>query len=119
MARYQKGDYDKAIQAFELALSSDLKNYGQAEPNVARTYNALGLAWDKQGNYDQAIKYHELAAASAIKAFGVDHNEVALASNLKTFGEDHSKIAQVYNNLGLAWYQKGEDDRRLNTMSWP
>ena len=36
-----------------------------------------------------------------------------LQSELKTHGEDHQKVANYWNNLGLAWYAKGEYDKAI------
>ena len=40
------GEYDKAIEYYELALASDLKTYDEDHPNVAIRRNNLGAAWD-------------------------------------------------------------------------
>ncbi|HJN25080.1 MAG TPA: tetratricopeptide repeat protein, partial [Rhodospirillales bacterium] len=44
MAWQAKGEYDKAIEYYELALASDLKTLGEDHPDVARVRNNLGLA---------------------------------------------------------------------------
>ncbi len=95
---YQKADYDKAIEHYELAMTSYLESFGEAHAKVARTYNALGLAWKSKGNHDKAIKYFAFALASSLKAFGETHHEVAI----------------VRGNLGLVLHQKGRYNTAIN-----
>ncbi len=85
-------DFKNAIHLFEKALASDLKNFGEDHPDVARDRNNLGTAWDALGQYEKAITYFELA----------------LASDLKTYGEDHPDVATDRNSLGAAWYALGK-----------
>jgi len=94
------GEYDKAIEYYELALESDLKTFGPDHPNVAMRRNNIGGAWDSKGEYDKAIEYYELA----------------LASNLKTFGPDHLYIETTSEGRGTA---RASTTRPSNTMNWP
>lgn len=134
-----KGNYDKAIEYYEKALNSDLKNYGEDHPNVATYRNNLGATWKAKGEYDKAIEYYEMALNSDLKNFGENHPKVAtrwnnlgevwrakgkydkaigyyekaLNSDLKSFGENHPNIAAHRNNLGVAWNAKGEHDKAI------
>ena len=127
-------NYKKAIGYYELALSIDLKIFGEDHPRVATDRNNLGGAWDSLGEYQKAIAYYEQALSSDLKTVGEEHPnvardrnnlgsawkalgeyqkaikyfELALSSNLKTFGEDHPRVATDRNNLGGAWYSLGE-----------
>jgi tetratricopeptide (TPR) repeat protein len=58
---YTLAQYDKAIEYFEKALSSDLKTFGEDHPQVAIYRNNLGQAWYAKGEYDKAIEYFEKA----------------------------------------------------------
>ena len=137
-----KGNYDKAIEYYEKALNSDLKNYGEDHPNVATYRNNLGATWKAKGEYDKAIEYYEVALNSDLKNFGENHPKVAtrwnnlgevwrakgkydkaigyyekaLNSDLKNFGENHPNIAAHQNNLGVAWNAKGEHDKAIEYL---
>ena len=137
-----KGNYDKAIEYYEKALKSDLKNFGENHPNVATYRNNLGSTWKAKGEYDKAIEYYEKALKSDLKNFGENHQKVAtrwnnlgeawrakgeydkaieyyekaLESDLKNFGENHPNIAAYRNNLGVAWNAKGEHDRAIEYL---
>jgi tetratricopeptide (TPR) repeat protein len=51
----------------------------------------LGAAWIAKHQYDKAIEYFAKV----------------LGSDIKTFGPVHPKVARDWNNLGLAWKNKG------------
>ncbi len=137
-----KGNYDKAIEYYEKALESDLKNYGEDHPNVATYRNNLGATWKAKGDYDKAIEYYEMALKSDLKNFGENHPKVAtrwnnlgeawrakgeydkaieyyekaLKSDLRNFGEKHPNVAAHRNNLGVAWNAKGEHDKAIEYL---
>lgn len=79
----KKGEYDKAIEYFEKALKSDMKNFGEEHPNVATRWNNLGAAWDSKGKYDKAIEYYEKAMKSFKKA-GLLHHVKSIEGNLRS-----------------------------------
>ncbi len=138
----EKGNYDKAIEYYEKALNSDLKNFGEDHPNVATYRNNLGSTWKAKGEYDKAIEYYEKALKSDLKNFGENHQKVAtrwnnlgeawrakgeydkaieyyekaLESDLKNFGENHPNIAAYRNNLGVAWNAKGEHGKAIEYL---
>ena len=81
-----KGEYDKAIADYNLALAIN--------PQFALAYNNRGLAWYKKGEYDKAI---------------ADFNEVERFLD----PSDAANIAATYNSRGLTWYGKGEYDKAI------
>jgi len=135
----EKGEYDKAIEYYEKALKSDLKNFDENHPTVATSWNNMGLAWKHKGKYDKAIEYYEKALMSYLKNFGKNHPNVAtswnnlglawasksnydkaieyyekaLESALQNFGEEHPIITTYWNNLGGAYIEKGEYDKAI------
>lgn len=94
---FDKGDYDKAIEYYQKALTIDLNALGPDHPDMAASYNNLGIAYDAKGDYDRAVEYHRQA----------------LTIRLKALGANHPDVAQSYNNLGIAYDAKGEDDRAI------
>ena len=137
------GDYNKAVEYYERALASYLKNYGEDHPDVAISRNNLGATWDALGEYEKAIGHYEQALDSDLKTYGEDHPDVAidrnnlgmawlalgeyekaiaylekaLASDLRTYGEDHLQVATYYNNLGGAWHALGEYKRAYDYLA--
>ena len=136
---YTLGQYDKAIEYFEKALESNLKNFGPDHPEVATNWNNLGSALDSKGEHGKALEYYEKALESNLKTFAPDHPNVAtcwnnlgsawhskgnydktieyyekaLRSNLKTLSPGHPDVATCWNNLGSAWNAKGEYDKAI------
>tara|TARA_R110002073_G_scaffold27244_2_gene88187 strand:- start:6042 stop:7136 length:1095 start_codon:yes stop_codon:yes gene_type:complete len=128
------GEYKRAIEYYEQALTSDLKTHGENHLDVAINRNNLGATWDSLGEYKKAIEYYEQALTSDLKTYGEDHPDVAIdrnnlgmawhalgeykkaigyleqamASDLKTYGEDHLQVETYRNNLAGAWYALGE-----------
>lgn len=60
---YTKGQYQKAIRYFEMALADYRGVLGEKHPSTATGYNNLGLAWKSLGQYQKAIGYYEKALA--------------------------------------------------------
>jgi tetratricopeptide (TPR) repeat protein len=77
MVWHKKGEHDKAIEYFELALESDLKTYGENHPAVATDRNNLGSVWQVLNKLNKAIEYFELALESVNK----NHPNVAIYRN--------------------------------------
>ena len=59
---------------------------GEGHPDVATSYNTIGVALDSQGRYDEALVYYRKA----------------LAIRIKVLGEEHPDVASSYNNIGNA-----------------
>ena len=71
------GDFEKAKEYHELALSIYVKNLGPENVEVANSYNNLGLVHRKPGNFEKAKEYHELALSICVKNLGSKNVEVA------------------------------------------
>lgn len=65
--------YTEAVRYFEKALALDIKNHGEASPEVAACWNYLGMAWDSLAEYKKAIEYYEKALAIFEKTLGGQH----------------------------------------------
>jgi tetratricopeptide (TPR) repeat protein len=94
------GDYRRAIDYYEQALSIDRVVYGEQHPNVARELNNLGESWKDLGEYNKAIAYYE-------QALSIDR----LVS-----GEQHPHVARELNNLGLAWIYLGDHKKAIGYL---
>jgi tetratricopeptide (TPR) repeat protein len=83
---YFLGQYKKAIESFEKALSSDVKTYGKEYPDVARDWDNLGVTYKALGQYEKASEYYE----KALKILRL------------TLGDDHTHTKLVKKNLEIA-----------------
>ncbi|MEM7375660.1 MAG: tetratricopeptide repeat protein, partial [Bacteroidota bacterium] len=134
-----KGEYDRAITYYQLALSIDTTALRKNHPKVAINYNNLGSAYDSKGDYDRAITYYQSALAIDTTALEKNHPLVAIRYvNLgtayshkgehdraityfqsalsifqKVYGASHPHIAVSYHNLGRAYQSKGKYDRAI------
>ena len=79
----------KAIELYNLALKSDIKTYGEADPKVATIRNNLASALQAT-NQPQDL-------AKAIELY-----DLALKSDIKTYGESHLQVAVIKGNLASA-----------------
>jgi tetratricopeptide (TPR) repeat protein len=139
LVRYEKGEYDEAINDYENALNIRYLVFGENYPGDPAVYLNLGGAWQAKEEYDKAIDYYERALQIFQNDFGENHPNVAISYNniagiyyekeefdkaisyfekalqidLNIFGEDHPNVAIRNSNLGLAWGKKGEYDTAI------
>lgn len=96
-AYYAKGDYSKAFECQNEALSLEENTFGRESPEVARTLNKLGSIAFAQGNYQQAVALREKA----------------LDIQTRVLPQDSAEIARSFNNLGIAYRQLGDFSRAI------
>ena len=53
------------------------KSAGEGHPDVATSYNNIGVALHTQGKYDEALVYYQKALTILIKVLGEGHPDVA------------------------------------------
>ncbi len=78
-----KGDKDKALKYYEVALEIDKKFYPNEHPDVAIDYNNIGAVLAYKGNFDKAI----------------DNYKKALSIEKRFHGEEHPNLVFCYHNL--------------------
>ncbi len=54
----QLGNFQKALECYEMSLEIKIKSLGIHHVDVARTYNNMGNVEDSLGNYQKALEYH-------------------------------------------------------------
>ena len=120
-----RGLYGEARAFRELALESDLRQFGPDHPTVAVSRSNLSNILRDLGEHQESRKQIELALASDLRQFGPDHPtvavrrsnlsgilgalgehqearkqiELALESDLRQFGPDHPAVAVRRSNL--------------------
>ena len=133
------GKFDEALGYFEKCLTIRLRNLGGGHPDVANSYNHIGIVWKGKGEYDNALQYYEKCLIIRLKNLGDEHTDVAKSYNnigivwmkkgkydkaleyyeksleilIKTLGGDHPHVASSYNNIGNLWSEKDEYDNAL------
>jgi CHAT domain-containing protein/tetratricopeptide (TPR) repeat protein len=136
---YKAGKYKDALPLYEQALAIRLKAHGPEHPDVATSYNNMGVVYLKQGADAQALEMHQKALAIRLKALGPEHPDVArsynnmgnvyhdqgaynqalemfqkaLAIQLKALGPEHPDVARFYNNMGNVYHDQGADAQAL------
>ena len=90
-------DYNKAMSYYNKVLALTLDQYGENHPDVATSYNNIGLVYDCQGDYPRAMENYEKA----------------LKIRLGIFGENHPDVALIYNNIGAVYDSQGDYPRAM------
>jgi tetratricopeptide (TPR) repeat protein len=64
LAKDYQGNYKEAVAFHETALEICQRNFPSNHPDLATSYNSIGLVYDKTGNYSKAlyISQHSLPA---------------------------------------------------------
>ena len=71
---YRKlGDYDRARQYAERALTLKLEHYPPEHPSVPKYYSNIGKVLRDRGDYEKALPYFEKALALSEESLGADH----------------------------------------------
>ncbi len=113
-----KGEYDKAIDAYTEALAMNSK--------LTPAYNNRGRAWHDKGEYDKAIADYNQALAIKPKdadAYGCRGSaylkkreyDKAIADFTEALAikPNDADVCYSYSNRGEAWREKGENDKAI------
>ena len=68
-----------------------LQVLGENHPDVAISYNRIGVAYDKLGEYEKALEFFQKA----------------LKIRLQVLGENHPDVATSYNSIGIVYDNPG------------
>jgi len=111
-----------------------VKTKGRMVPNVARSYNNIGLVYDSQGDNAHAMEYLQKALNIWRKVYRENHPAVATSYHnigfvyysqedyahaleyfqkaldilIKVFGEEQPDVATSYYNIGAVCYSQGD-----------
>jgi tetratricopeptide (TPR) repeat protein len=101
------GEHAEARKQIELALESDLRQFGPDHPNVAIRRSNLANILRALGEHAEARKQVELALESDLRQFGPDHPNVAgdrttLAAILYDLGEQEEALQQIDRALEIS-----------------
>ena len=130
---YYLADYEEAIALYKRALRSAVEQFGDSHPDVATSYNNIGLVYNDQGNYVKALESYNKALEIYLSVFGDKHPNVATNYNniavvyfsqgnyaqaleyynkalelyLSVFGDRHPSVATSYNNIAAVYFSQG------------
>jgi len=136
---YYLADYEEAIALYKRALRSAVEQFGDSHPDVATSYNNIGLVYNDQGNYVKALESYNKALEIYLSVFGDKHPNVATNYNniavvyfsqgnyaqaleyynkalelyLSVFGDRHPSVATSYNNIGGVYDSQGNYAKAL------
>jgi tetratricopeptide (TPR) repeat protein len=94
---YVLGDYKRALEYQEKALTIRLELFGERHPDTAMSFNNVGNTYGDLGDNKRASEYHEKA----------------LTIRLELFGERHPDTAMSFNNIGNTYGEVGDNKRAL------
>ena len=97
LIHFYQGQYEKAIEYYQISLEFDKQVLGPDDLNLACSYNNLGLVYDQMAEYSKALS----------------NFEIALTIDKKTLPDTHQNLAPTYNNIGLVYDRMGEYSKAL------
>lgn len=128
------GMYQESLEIYlkECKITESL--YGNKHPNMATSYNNIGLVYAAIGKYYQALDYYKKALVIREENSGLEHPDLsllynnigkvycdlgkysyaldsynnALAINVRVLGVEHPVTATIYNNIGYVYEIMGD-----------
>jgi tetratricopeptide (TPR) repeat protein len=133
------GEYDKALDFHQKALSIQLKDLTAESKLTAISYLNIGTAYDNKGNHERATEFYQKGLDILLKTLGHYNSEVAeaylklgmnsddkgeydnamifyqscLEIQLKILGSEHPNVADTYRNFGFTLHNKGDFDKAI------
>ena len=137
------GDYEKALENYNLALGIRIKILGEEHPVTAGSYSNIGTVYYEMGDYEKALENYNIALVIKIKTIGREHQITATSYNnigavyletgdyekalenysralgirTKALGEEHPDTAGSYNNIGLVYKEMGAYEKALENYN--
>src|ERR1700680_4377879 len=94
-AAHQRGDFTASALRYNRLLSTQVKLFGPANPQVAATLNNLAVLYQDEYLYPQAEPLYKQALAIWEKTPGADAKVASSLSNLAALYRDEHKDAQA------------------------
>ena len=90
-------ELDEALRYYKKSVTIKLNTLGENHPDVAASYNNIGIVYRDKGELDKALEYYNKS----------------LTIRLNTLGENHPRTADTLYNMGLLY----KSQMKLNTAS--
>jgi len=133
------GEYQRALEMDEQALEIRKKELPEDHPNLATSYNNVGVSYGDLGDHKTALEYLLKALEIRKKVLPADHPDLATSYNnvgytyghlgdhktaleyqlkaleirKKVLPEDHPDLASSYNNVGMTYGDLGDHNTEL------
>ena len=131
---HTKSKYSEAVESKKTALDMGLKLFDEEHPQMADSFNNVGITQHAMGDFVSALESKKHALYIRIKLFGEEHSQTADSFNsvgatqqamgdfvsaleskkhaldirIKLFGEKHSKTADSFNSVGATQQAMGD-----------
>jgi tetratricopeptide (TPR) repeat protein len=135
-----QGKYTEAITYSEKSLKIRQKTLPANHPDLATSYNNIGVVYKNMGEYSKALSYYEKALEIQQKSLPVNHPDLATSYNnigrvydnmgeyskalssheraleirQKSLPVNHPHLATSYNNIGSVYDNMGEYSKALS-----
>jgi tetratricopeptide (TPR) repeat protein len=132
--------YDTALEYYNKSLKIIIESLRPNHPNIATSYNNIGLIYYNKGEYDTALDYYNKSLKIRIESLSPYHPNIATSYNnigliydnkgeyetaldyynkslkirIESLPPNHPNIANSYNNIGLIYDNKGEYETALD-----
>jgi len=99
-----KEQYEKADRYYRASLKIQLKTLGPEHPDVAVTYNNIGMACDFKGAHHEAIDYHQKSLEVDLKRR--DLEQLVVAPTYNKIGRNYADCGDKAN--AIAYFQRAK-----------
>ncbi len=90
--------HDSALTYLTYALNEGLKRFGESNLTVAKSYNNIGMIYQRYHNdYARAMEFFQQA----------------LSIRTRLLGDEHADVGASYGNIGWIHYLQGDNERAL------
>ncbi|CAF0848007.1 unnamed protein product [Adineta steineri] len=140
MTTYYSGKYQEAITFYKKSIEIQQRIYSAYHPDLAKSYNWIGNAYESLNEYKNALSFHEKALKIQQRSLSPNHLDLAstynsigvVYKNMREFDKalsyykkdleiskqalpsNHPDLAASYNNLGLLYKAKADFDKTLS-----
>ena len=97
-----QGDYDAALVWYLKGISIDEKEYDPTNPDLAISYNNIGLICHYKGDYSEALEWHHKALAIREESLGEEDQDTA--TSFHNIANAHRVQGQF--GKALEWFDK-------------
>ena len=94
---YTYAKYEDCLRVRTELLKLKSSVFGENHPDVASSYNNIGIVYYAMGDYSKALEYYEKD----------------LKIGLSVLGENHPDVAKSYNNIGVVYGAMGDYSKAL------
>jgi len=99
VTRFNRSEYDQALEFFHQCLNIELETFGKHRPSLVSSYSNIGDAWHNKGEYNNALEFYQQCLEFQLKALGKQHPDVS--TSFWNIGNCQKKIADVFRRYSI------------------